>query len=420
MKTRLLGYGLTGVMMMAVVMGCGKKESQTAAPAPVGGVNPADVGRDMPVVAQPVPAQRDPAQVVAEVDGVKLTEGEIALQIERWKASMGSRIPPEQLPQVIEQARRQIMEQFVVKTLLTQAANKASITVDEKDIDEALTEIKGRLPEGLTFEEILKRENISLVDLRSNLVAEIRIKKLVESRTGKQVEPTEEEIKAFYESKKESFQQPESVHARHILIKNELNDDEAARAANKAKAEGIREKLVKGSDFAELARTESECPSSERGGDLGTFPRGQMVPAFEEAAFSQTTNAIGPVVETVFGCHIIQVLDRTSPSSQGLDQVREKIVTFLKRQKDQEGFWKYIEELKAKAKITLPEEEGMPLGGMMMPPQAQAEPVQETAPESAPEGAVPTAPVPVAEPVPAPEAVPVPAPAAVPAPVPGV
>jgi hypothetical protein len=88
-----------------------------------------------------------------------------------------------------------------------------------------------------------------------------------------------------------------------------------------------------------------------------------------------------------------------------LDQVREKIVTFLKRQKDQEGFWKYIEELKAKAKITLPEEDGMPMGASMMMPPPQSEP--EPAPEAA---------VPAPTPVPAP---PVPAPPAAPAPVPG-
>lgn len=417
MKTSCLRYGLAGVILMAVAGGgCNKKAPQASAPvkasvtAPVKApdlktANPADLGRELPVASQPTQAQRDPKEVVAEVDGIKLTEGEITAQIERWMATMGSRVPPEQLPQVIAQARRQITEQFVVKTLLTQAASASSIVVHDKDIDEALGEIKKRLPEGMTFDEVLKRENMTLSDLRSNLVTEIKIKKLVESRAGTPVPPTEAEIKAFYDAQKESFQQPESVHARHILIKNELNADEATRAANKAKTEAIRAKLVAGADFAEVARTESQCPSAERGGDLGSFPRGQMVPAFEAAAFSQETNAIGPVVETVFGYHIIQVLDRTKPSSQGLDQVHEKIATYLKRQKDQEGFWKYIEELKAKAKITMPKEEPMPMGasGMMAPPQ------EESAPEMAPQAA------PEATPAPAP----VPAPAATPTPVPG-
>lgn len=397
MTTRSLRYyGLAGAILMAVAIGCGKREAPSVAKAaPDQTPAAADVGRDQPV-ALPTPAQppRDPAQVAAEVDGVKLTEGDITQQIERWKASMGNRIPPEQLPQVIEQARRQIVEQFVVKTLLTQAAGAAAIEVNDKDVDEALGEIKERLPEGMSLDEILKRENITLVELRSNLVSEIRIKKLVESRTDQQTAPTEDEIKSFYESRKESFQQPESVHARHILIKSELNDDEAARAAKKVKAEDVRKKLLEGADFAELARTESDCPSAERGGDLGSFPRGQMVPAFEEAAFSQATNVIGPVVETVFGYHIIQVLDRTAASTQQLDQAREKIVTFLKRQKSQEAFWKYIEELKSKAKITLAEENMLvPPGAMMMPPPA-AQAAPGSAPKPAPQAAAPAAPAP--------------------------
>ena len=349
---------------------------------------------------------RDPAQVAAEVDGEKLTEGEISAQIERWMTSMGGRVPPEQLPQMVEQARRQLAEQFVIKTLLTRAAQEASIAVADGDVDEALAEIKERLPEGMTLDEVLTREGMTPADLRSNLVTEIRIKKLVEGRTG-MGEPTEAEIAAFYETQKESFQKPEMAHARHILIKNELNDDEAARAANKAKAEAIREKLAGGADFAELAKTESACPSSARGGDLGSFPRGQMVPAFEEAAFSQATNVIGPVVETVFGYHIIQVLDREAATSQSLDEVREKIVAFLKRQKNQDGFWKLIEELKAKSKITLAEDLRTAGGPMPMPGRRPTPPAP---PAPAPE----TAPVPE---VPAPEAAP--AVEAAPAPVPG-
>lgn len=91
--------------------------------------------------------------------------------------------------------------------------------------------------------------------------------------------------------------QTEHVHARHILVKS------------KSEASSIRQKLLDRADFAQMARLHSICPSSQRGGDLGTFPRGRMVKPFEDAAFSQEPGVIGPVVKTRFGYHIIQVIE---------------------------------------------------------------------------------------------------------------
>jgi len=105
---------------------------------------------------------------------------------------------------------------------------------------------------------------------------------------------------------------PESVEARHILIAVKPDDDKAAKALKMKKAEKIRDQLVekKGENFEVIAAEVSDCPSKSKGGMLGVFGRGQTVPAFEEAAFSQKVGEIGPVVETSFGYHVIEVLDR--------------------------------------------------------------------------------------------------------------
>jgi len=111
---------------------------------------------------------------------------------------------------------------------------------------------------------------------------------------------------------------------------------------------------VAGADFAEFAKKNSDCPSKESGGDLGTFTRGQMVKPFEEAAFSQEKNAIGPVVETEFGFHIIQVLERMSPQVAKLDgEMKKQIQAFLERQKQQGAFDALIKRLRAAANIVV-------------------------------------------------------------------
>jgi peptidyl-prolyl cis-trans isomerase C len=102
---------------------------------------------------------------------------------------------------------------------------------------------------------------------------------------------------------------PSMVHARHILVACEPTDSPAVRASKRAQAEEIRREILGGADFAEAARRHSNCPSKEKGGDLGFFTRKRMVKSFEKAAFSQTIGEIGPVVETQYGYHIIQVLE---------------------------------------------------------------------------------------------------------------
>ena len=89
----------------------------------------------------------------------------------------------------------------------------------------------------------------------------------------------------------------------------------------------MRKQLItsKGKDFAKIAKEKSDCPSGAKGGDLGNFGRGQMVPSFEKAAFTQAIGEIGEVVETQFGYHIIMVTDKTKGGQKSFDEVKEEI-----------------------------------------------------------------------------------------------
>ena len=142
----------------------------------------------------------------------------------------------------------------------------------------------------------------------------------------------------------------EEVEARHILI-GTRDADEARKAEAKTKAEGLRKQLVEGADFAALAAANSDCPSKADGGSLGSFGRGRMVPAFEQAAFALATNAMSEVVETPFGYHIIQVTGRTGGGKTSLEEAHDQIAGQLASRKKNEVFETFIEGLRAKAKI---------------------------------------------------------------------
>ena len=147
---------------------------------------------------------------------------------------------------------------------------------------------------------------------------------------------------------------PETVTARHLLVKFPEGADEKAKATAKEKAEGLRKQLLNGADFAKLVKENSDDPGSKDTGGEYTFPRGQMVPAFEAAAFDQKLKEIGPLVETQFGYHIIQTLAKHEAKPSKLEDVKEGVRKHLESQSKGQAVQKYIEELRAKADIKYP------------------------------------------------------------------
>src|SRR6185503_3019091 len=124
----------------------------------------------------------------------------------------------------------------------------------------------------------------------------------------------------------QEFQVGERVKASHILIEVPPPGDDAAKAAGRAEAERILGRLRKGEDFNRLAMEHSKDPgSAPQGGALPPFGRGEMVPPFEEAAFSLKPGELSSVVETQFGYHIIKVHERLPPVKQSFEEVRDRI-----------------------------------------------------------------------------------------------
>ncbi len=339
-----IGTGLLtcGLMVLALVSGCkqeGEKVKSEMQPAPVVDVKEASV----PVA--------DPATVLVDVSGTKLTVGEADKQIAAMLGPQAAAMGADRMAAIAGRFRKQVADRFVMRTLLEQEAARRNITVKDSDVESAEAMIKQRLPEGMTLDAALAGEGLSEAQFRSNLVAELRVKGLVESEVPTNMVVSDEEITKAYEQDKSRFAQPESVQARHILVKFDPADDDKAKAAKKEKAEALQKQLVGGADFEKLARENSDCPSKERGGDLGLFPRGQMVKPFEDAAFSQPVSQIGPVVETSFGYHIIQVTGRSEAKTNTLEEVKVRLGEHLKQRKQMEAFEAFISKLKGSAKI---------------------------------------------------------------------
>lgn len=159
-----------------------------------------------------------------------------------------------------------------------------------------------------------------------------RIKYLLVERAkvrAKTVVP-DAELRAEYESRKASFAVPEQVVAAHILIKADAAKGATADAEARAKAEKIAERAKKGEDFAKLANENTDDPSGKgSGGTLPPFSKGQMVPEFEQAAFSMAPGEIRGPVQTQFGYHIIKLISKNPPRTRAFEEVRAQLSSEL-------------------------------------------------------------------------------------------
>lgn len=142
---------------------------------------------------------------------------------------------------------------------------------------------------------------------------------------------TDTQIEDYYQYHRAEFDQPEEVAASHILVRVSANASEEEKLTAKLKLENLRNEIVKGNDFAEMAREHSDDPGSAgKGGDLGYFRRGAMVKPFEEAAFGLKAGELSQPVETPFGFHLIKVTGRKEAKPSTLAGVRDKILENLK------------------------------------------------------------------------------------------
>jgi len=293
----------------------------------------------------------EPALVT--VNGQPLTRTMASSIIQEIASQQG--VPPQMMQDFLQrggpQLQQQAISQFIDQTLAAEEAKRRNYSVSEEEVSAVLLRLTSSLPPGVTIEQAVASRGMTMEQLRGEVAENEVNRKLFEEVTAEVTPATDEEISAFYTGNPQFFQKDASVSASHILIGCDEKADEAAHTTASAEAEAVRKQLEEGGDFAELALAKSTCPSKNKGGDLGTFGRGQMVPVFEEAAFTQDVGAIGPVVKSNFGYHIIKVTDRTEPTTQPLDEAKEQISEYLTNQGRNTIFGEFLKELRAKATI---------------------------------------------------------------------
>lgn len=287
-------------------------------------------------------------QTMAEVNGEKISRAELEKKMEPMKklyqAQFGMDFTKEESKETLKKLEKSVLDQLITEKLILQEAKKEKIQVSSEEIKNQIDVlVKERFPSRQAFNDFLKKENFSLADLEkeisSQLIAEKLAQKVIDSQ---QITVTDGEAQQYFQHHQEEYNTPELVRARHILVKD------------KKQAEEIEEKLNQGEDFAQLAKTYSEDPGSkDKGGDLGYFSRGQMVEAFEKAAFSLKIGQISSIIQTNYGYHIIKVEDHKKPQTFQFQQLREEVKKQLEENKKKDAWMKFLDDLHSQGRVKI-------------------------------------------------------------------
>lgn len=296
---------------------------------------------------KPVPAQLP--DVLARVNGEDVRKADLDRMIKTMEGRAGQAVPPERRDEVYRGA----LDQLVVYTLLKQEAKTRNIKIDDSEIDAKLKEIKGQFATPEAFDKALKDRNMTVDSLKSDAWADLSVNKVMETAVSNIPGPTDAEAKDFYDKNPDKFKQGEQVRASHILVRVEPNADEKTKARAKAEIDSVLKQLKAGGDFAKLAQQHSQDGSAAQGGDLGYFPRGQMVPEFDNVAFALPVGQLSGVVTSRFGYHVLKVTDKKPARTVPFEEAQTQIKQFLEEQKKQQAADSFIEGLKKKAKIEI-------------------------------------------------------------------
>ena len=300
-------------------------------------------GVDQQVLTQMI--DEEVALIEAKRHGITVSDEELAQQIfsipqltengrfigeERYEQLLQSQLPPMTKSQFEESLRRSMVLDKL-RAALTDwiAVSDSELESEYRRRNEkvkvdvvALSADKFRPQVTVTDADVAAHFESRKTDYRIGEQRKVKYLLLDREQARQRVAVPPNDIQRYYNDNIQQYQTPERVRASHILLNTGGKDEAAVRK----QAEELLAKIKGGADFAALATQYSEDPGSkERGGDLDFFPRGQMVPEFENAAFSLAPGQVSDLVKTQYGFHIIKVVDKQAGTSQALDQVRPQI-----------------------------------------------------------------------------------------------
>jgi len=249
---------------------------------------------------------QDAGEIIAKVGNETVTVSDFNERI--------SHLPP-RYQEAIKKRKNEFLQEIINDMLLHQEAVRRGLDKD-KDV-----------------QKIIEAAKVKIV-----------IARYLKDNVDDTIVLTNEEIETVYRTNASAYMTPEMIRASHILV------------PSRERAEAIKNELETGVPFDELARAKSIDPTAQDGGDIGYFPKGQLMPEFEEACAVLEVGEVSGPVKTKLGYHLIKITDRKEPQLRPLDEVRKDIISEQYKRKRREKFNSLLKRLNDKTEIVINEE----------------------------------------------------------------
>lgn len=286
---------------------------------------------------EPKPSEPE-IKLVAEVNGRPITAEIFKEKFSRF--TLRFHIPVANTSTSANDLKLGFLNKLIETELLLQEADLRGLTVADEEVDREIKNLKEDYPKD-TLNEALEKIGLQLEEWKEDRKEKLLIDKLIKKEIDSVIHVSDEEISKYYKANKDQFQQPLMVRARQIVV------------ASEAEASALRTRLVRGEDFAEIARIHSLSPDAEQGGDLGVFAKGQMPEEFDAIVFRYRVGSISKVVKSPYGYHLFKVEERMRPRLKKIGEVRDEIAAGIFQGRQESFFKEWIDSLKKQAKIII-------------------------------------------------------------------
>ncbi|MHB1035046.1 MAG: peptidylprolyl isomerase [Pirellulales bacterium] len=293
------------------------------------------------------------ASVAATVNGEPIDEDRVVAEAEKALATFRRFGMRKESPDLLRTLRQKALDKFIDDELLLQASRKLKIDDIDGKVEQVVKGLEAKYGAGKGIEGYLKRRSLTLDEFKKSARAKVSVDEYLKSQGILEPEIPEDRIRRTYQEDPQSYSREESVNVSHILIAADAHAGADAKKKARQKAEEIRAEILKGGDFAEMAKKHSNCNSAAGGGELGFVKKGFMPKEFDKVAFSLEKGVVSEVVETKFGYHVIKVLDKKPAGVIPYEEVRDFIRKYLQEEESKKRLASHIVELRKKAKIEI-------------------------------------------------------------------
>jgi peptidyl-prolyl cis-trans isomerase C len=302
--------------------------------------------------AEPVIADADLPAVVARVDGKDVTREDLLSRAAEARGALAQRgVPP---PPSTRSFYRSVINDLVGNALLYRELEAQGKAAPAADVDAQFAAMRSRFASDAEFDAAIAQRGFDRERLRREIAESLTVQKWVTETVMPTLTVSEAEAREFYALNEERMIDPERVRARHILLRVDPQGTLEQKQAQKQKTEALRARIAGGEEFSKVATEASEDPGSgPRGGELGWIVRGQTVPAFEKVAFELEPGKLSDVVETRFGFHLIEVLEKKAEGKVAFEQARPRIEEMMRQRKLEAAVREKLNELGSKAKVEI-------------------------------------------------------------------